>query len=321
MSEISFRNPAAKLSSSIKPFKTLGKNLGLVATENILTKYSTILIEKPILQWNSESYQTLLQLKAILPLNKELLILLDQFFPISLCQIQPNILKQSRKLLERNLLLGEDENTNLKILRVYFVLECNSFPSGLCLNLALCNHSCYPNSEVAEFTDETTGEIYYHLITTRDIKAGEEITISYLERYVLIEKCTSRRRILEGQYGFECHCELCSTTKLESFKCKSCFAEVDYLNATCLSCGVKFNLNWLDKLDSKLIKNIEKLRNTIKEIEMISPTFKFDVLINYKSLNKEDRYKLRLLLEHLVAIGVELDKFMYKDSLILEIVR
>ncbi|KAJ3228164.1 hypothetical protein HK099_006044 [Clydaea vesicula] len=302
MSEISFRNPAAKLSSSIKPFKTLGKNLGLVATENILTKYSTILIEKPILQWNSESYQTLLQLKAILPLNKELLILLDQFFPISLCQIQPNILKQSRKLLERNLLLGEDENTNLKILR-------------------LCNHSCYPNSEVAEFTDETTGEIYYHLITTRDIKAGEEITISYLERYVLMEKCTSRRRILEGQYGFECHCELCSTTKLESFKCKSCFAEVDYLNATCLSCGVKFNLNWLDKLDSKLIKNIEKLRNTIKEIEMISPTFKFDVLINYKSLNKEDRYKLRLLLEHLVAIGVELDKFMYKDSLILEIVR
>lgn len=68
-----------------------------------------------------------------------------------------------------------------------------------------CNHSCDPNAEVTFPNNNDT----LVLVATRDIEAGEEICISYLEECQRDRSRHSRRKQLMENYVFECECDKC----------------------------------------------------------------------------------------------------------------
>ncbi|ELR58064.1 SET and MYND domain-containing protein 3, partial [Bos mutus] len=89
---------------------------------------------------------------------------------------------------------------------------CNSFTIcnaemqevgvGLYPSMSLLNHSCDPNCSIV-FNGP-------HLLlrAVRDVEAGEELTICYLDMLMTSEE---RRKQLRGQYCFDCDCFRCQT--------------------------------------------------------------------------------------------------------------
>ena len=72
------------------------------------------------------------------------------------------------------------------------------------LDTARINHSCVPNAENT-FRDRITDTNV--VIANQDIKEGDEITISYINRLLPL---ATRREILMEQWGFRCQCPACS---------------------------------------------------------------------------------------------------------------
>ncbi|KAH6682993.1 hypothetical protein B0J14DRAFT_694421 [Halenospora varia] len=72
---------------------------------------------------------------------------------------------------------------------------------GLFPEIARINHDCTPNC--GNYWSEKTGRRIIY--TNREVKEGEEITVSYIP---LLLKTVKRRERL-GQYGFVCGCEAC----------------------------------------------------------------------------------------------------------------
>ncbi|XP_038557424.1 histone-lysine N-methyltransferase SMYD3 [Micropterus salmoides] len=80
--------------------------------------------------------------------------------------------------------------------------ELQEIGVGLYPSLSLLNHDCRPNCVmVFEGTK-------LQLRAVRDINPEEELTISYIETLSLTE---DRRRQLEAQYHFTCHCQRCDS--------------------------------------------------------------------------------------------------------------
>ena len=75
------------------------------------------------------------------------------------------------------------------------------------------NHSCVPTAAIE---GESSGEAC--ILALRDIKPGQEVTISYID----VEDSKTgvplgyreRRRMLKD-YGFECDCELCARQRAQ----------------------------------------------------------------------------------------------------------
>ncbi|KAJ8122048.1 hypothetical protein ONZ43_g1656 [Nemania bipapillata] len=89
------------------------------------------------------------------------------------------------------------------------IVKTNALPcgpgadsGGIYLEICLINHSCIPNCHNS-WNSETQQETIHAI---RDILAGEEITISY-ETGALT---ASRHEHLRKNFGFDCHCDLCS---------------------------------------------------------------------------------------------------------------
>ncbi|KAI8613374.1 hypothetical protein BC830DRAFT_1170314 [Chytriomyces sp. MP71] len=93
------------------------------------------------------------------------------------------------------------------VLRFYFAIECNSFPTGLLVTLSNANHSCLPNCRVDEI--EPFPNPVYQLSALRDIEPGEEISISYIDMEANVELGEDRQRYLEEHFLFYCTCERC----------------------------------------------------------------------------------------------------------------
>ena len=83
-------------------------------------------------------------------------------------------------------------------------LPCGSGSTtgGVYPTISLINHCCLPNSHNNWNSDEEWETIH----AVRDIKAGEEITISYDQG----GPSDARRAHLKNAFGFDCHCRLCS---------------------------------------------------------------------------------------------------------------
>ena len=79
-----------------------------------------------------------------------------------------------------------------------------------CLGTALfsvqsgLNHDCDPNSEPFKDERDITGACT--IVARRDIAAGEEITISYLDDD---DKSRDERQDALADYGFVCRCDRC----------------------------------------------------------------------------------------------------------------
>lgn len=68
-----------------------------------------------------------------------------------------------------------------------------------------CNHSCVPNAEPTYLHNNSR----LSLVALRDISAGEEICISYLDDCALERSRHSRQKELKENYLFICICEKC----------------------------------------------------------------------------------------------------------------
>jgi len=96
--------------------------------------------------------------------------------------------------------------------------------AGIYPTAALINHSCDPNCDVNFYANEL------HVIATRSIKAGEEITIDYgVLFYRTLLKW--RKHVLQFRYCFECDCKACKQDwkhwrdierEVPTFKCPNC---------------------------------------------------------------------------------------------------
>jgi hypothetical protein len=94
------------------------------------------------------------------------------------------------------------------------IFKTNALPCGpdspigaVYSNICFINHACIPNSH--NNWNSKTGLETIHAI--REIKAGEEITISYAAG----EPARQRLLKLKDAFGFDCKCELCSRPEIE----------------------------------------------------------------------------------------------------------
>jgi hypothetical protein len=95
------------------------------------------------------------------------------------------------------------------------IFRTNALPCGagsivgaICPTICLLNHACDPNSHHS-WNSATNIEAIQAL---RDMKAGEEITISYNRD----ETSSVRRAKLRSSFRFDCACDLCSLPPAET---------------------------------------------------------------------------------------------------------
>ena len=112
---------------------------------------------------------------------------------------------------------------NLKT--VYGTERSNVFDCGLFEELSRINHSCCPNTTMVSVNglNDTLpmGMKLDHakpeeqaLVSERDIKAGEEITLSYLGARNECRSTEIRRETLLEKYCFACKCKVCEKNEL-----------------------------------------------------------------------------------------------------------
>lgn len=86
--------------------------------------------------------------------------------------------------------------------------ELQEIGVGLYPSLSLLNHECSPNCVmVFEGTK-------LHLRAVKDIKVGDELTISYIDS---VAHTDDRQKQLEEQYHFTCHCQRCDSGDMDEF--------------------------------------------------------------------------------------------------------
>ena len=84
------------------------------------------------------------------------------------------------------------------IVRLFLALRYNGLESGIYLHGAMLNHACQPNC--VKFPPTLYSTNYSEVRTTRHVRAGESLTISYLPR---ILSHASRRYLLWDQHRFD----------------------------------------------------------------------------------------------------------------------
>jgi hypothetical protein len=100
----------------------------------------------------------------------------------------------------------------------------SSLTSAVYPTICLINHNCLPNS-YHSWNSATSMETVH---AGRDIKAGEEITISYMG----VEASGVRRAKLKNAFGFDCTCELCSLPKPQILESDARRLEIERLDQT-----------------------------------------------------------------------------------------
>jgi len=75
------------------------------------------------------------------------------------------------------------------------------------------NHSCAPNTDVVDDEKTTSSQLIF--ISKREIQAGEELTISYLNDEQLQLRYEERRKLLLPWTGGDCLCIKCKNFREE----------------------------------------------------------------------------------------------------------
>ena len=100
--------------------------------------------------------------------------------------------------------------------RIYLCTSLNrSAHVSFDIALSQLNHSCVPSAKPAF----TSGTAELHLVATRDIKAGEEVTVSYVDtskrsKDNAMEARRRRRMELARGWHFACSCTRCEEEKV-----------------------------------------------------------------------------------------------------------
>lgn len=89
--------------------------------------------------------------------------------------------------------------------KVLAIFAANAFNGGIFLLGSRMNHSCVPNTDFSY--NGTIKKETFH--TTRDIRAGDELTIMYTK---LTNRDRHKRQIELNKWGFQCTCLACEDT-------------------------------------------------------------------------------------------------------------
>jgi hypothetical protein len=115
----------------------------------------------------------------------------------------------------------DDDDDELLLARILLVYSCNAFEGGrIYRTLSRVNHSCDPNAVVVVggggiigggggAVDDSDNDVSV-LKAACDIAPGEEITISYLGKY-LFASYPIRQRLLRADKHFVCRCARCES--------------------------------------------------------------------------------------------------------------
>ncbi|KAJ3077168.1 hypothetical protein HDU98_007553 [Podochytrium sp. JEL0797] len=176
-----------------------------------------------------------------------------------------------------------------ELLRFYFIIQSNSFPSGLLIAMSSANHSCNPNAFVFQETASDSPAPVYSLWSTRDIQFNEEITISYVDMVSNIQLCAMRRIVLTRKFLFDCDCEYCKRPVVkegllvdaveeplfgpdrEDFICAAfytvagCVGAVSPLTGVCGTCHHAYNQTQVTYVTLSSAARVDKLRSQLSE--------------------------------------------------------
>ena len=90
-------------------------------------------------------------------------------------------------------------------------VECECEGTGFFSLQSLVNHSCVPNVKIEQREDDLDSTIKF--TATREIKAGEELTMNYIGDGLDFESRTDALK----DYGFTCTCPLCASRTWHDF--------------------------------------------------------------------------------------------------------
>ncbi|OCB88632.1 SET domain-containing protein [Sanghuangporus baumii] len=182
-----------------------GKGRGMIATRDIKVK-ELIIRERPVLMTPAKTYYTRSSLKSRwLEIDKKLLQFLywleqedrEKVVQLHNCK-PPEECGPLAGIVRTNALAASFSGS-----------EVCEYYSSICLNMCLINHSCAPNAYYS-FEEK---DVTFSVMAQKDIAAGEEITISYIDGFM---PRAARQAELKLKYCFTCACSLCSKPDAES---------------------------------------------------------------------------------------------------------
>jgi len=164
--------------------------------------------------------------------------------------------------------LTKYEGSLESLMKIFNKINCNalgifndtlfSYAGGLFLQSSNINHDCNPNC-----TSYYKGNTIY-IKAARNLKEGEEITISYIPFY---DSCRNRQETLRNNYHFTCECSRCLEYKdqlyldpTEGIKCttKGCDGYISHVDFnSCPKCNQKLPQ-----------KTINEVRNIIRYFDV-----------------------------------------------------
>ena len=151
----------------------------------------------------------------------------DEIFKLHVLQNEKSLFSPAAQMILEELTQSTEPEISLnrkqhslmaKALHLYDILATNAFellpyespsPAGLFLNASRLNHSCVPNAD--HYFTSSSG--YKTVFANRALRAGEEITISYIDH---TQPRARRARNLKRAWGFECRCPACDECHSES---------------------------------------------------------------------------------------------------------
>ena len=156
---------------------------------------------------------------------------------------------------------GKKADEILKIIGIY---AGNNFENGLSIQISRFNHSCKPNAVNSEFNE---------VWAVCNIKAGQEITISYKEDGLFgLRSTRNRQEILLQTWGFTCNCELCQ--------------ESDDDERTTIQSEIQELIRELENLRPETPEKCRKMIDTYKQLYKLGKMMKAPPLCLYTVLQK-----------------------------------
>ena len=100
--------------------------------------------------------------------------------------------------------MEKDQDKASKNLHVLNIFKSNSFEGKIAIKTSRFNHSCRPNALAVPGISDSL-----QIRAMKKIKAGDEITISYLHPNAIFKKRQMRQNILLVGMHFICYCDYC----------------------------------------------------------------------------------------------------------------
>ena len=158
----------------------------------------------------------------------------------------------------------------LKINKIIDIYAKNNFQNGLSIKTSRLNHSCKPN---AVNSANAVNSEFNEVRAIRNIKAGQEITISYKEGDGLFGlKTTQNRQKILQDWGFTCVCEFCQ--------------ESDDDERTTIQSEIQELIRELENLRPETPEKCRKMIDTYKQLYKLGKMMKAPPLCLYTVLQK-----------------------------------